>query len=70
MEDPTCVCGQGPQSADHITWECSLVRQERDRLKSAIVKTGGIWPPNKSDLVDKYLDLFAKFANSINFDTL
>ena len=70
IEDPTCLCNMSPQTADHILWECELLRKQRKVLKNSIVKAGGNWPITNSDLANKYTKFFQKFVNTINFETL
>jgi len=69
-EDPTWVCGMGPQTSDHIIWECALLQKQRETLKNRIRKTGGNWPLTNSDLANNYTKWFRMFVNSINFDTM
>ena len=70
MDYPNCVCKMGPQTSDHLLWECELLRQQREVLKNSITKTGGDWPLTNSDLANKHTKLFQMFVNSINFETL
>ena len=70
IEDPTCLCDMRPQTADHILWECELLRKQRQVLKNSIVKAGGNWTITNSDLANKYTKFFQKFVNTINFETL
>ena len=44
--DPKCVCKMGPQTSDHLLWECELLRKQREVLKNRIKKAGGNWPIN------------------------
>jgi hypothetical protein len=30
MDDPECVCKAGPQTSDHLLWECELLRKQRE----------------------------------------
>jgi hypothetical protein len=41
IDDPTRVCKKGPQTSDHLLWECELLRKQREVFKNRIKKTGG-----------------------------
>ena len=60
----------GPQTSDHLLWECKLLRKQRDVLKNRIKKAGGNWPITNSDLANKHTKLFKMLVNSINFEIL
>jgi hypothetical protein len=70
IDDLKCVCKRGPQTSDHLLWECELLREQRETLKTRIKKTGGNWPITNSDLANKHTKLFQMFVNSINFENL
>ena len=70
MDDPICFCKMGPQTSDHLLWECKLLRKQREVLKNRIKKAGGNWPITNSDLANKHTKLFQRFVNSTNFETL
>jgi len=57
-DDPKCVCEMGPQTSDHLLWECELLRKKRKVLKNRIKKAGGKWPITNSDLANKHTKLF------------
>jgi hypothetical protein len=58
IEDPTGLCNMSPRTADHLLWECELLRKQRDVLKNSIKKAGGNWPITNSDLANKYKKFF------------
>jgi len=60
----------GPQTSDHLLWECELLRKQREVLKNIIKKAGSNWPITNSDLTNKHTKLFQTFVDSINFETL
>jgi hypothetical protein len=64
-EDPACVCRMGPQTSNHLIWECVLLLKQRDTLKNRIRKAGGNWPLTNSDLANNYTKWFQMF-----FDTM
>jgi len=70
IDDPKCICKMGPQTTDHLLWECELLRKQREVLKNSVMKVGGDWPLTNSDLANKRTKLFQMFVNSINFETL
>ena len=70
IDDLKCICNMGPQTLDHLLWECELLRKQREVLKNRIKKAGGNWPLMNSDLGNKHTKLFQRFVNSINFETL
>ena len=43
IDDPKSVCKMGPQTTDHLLWECELLvlRKQREVLKNSITKAGG-----------------------------
>jgi len=45
---PNCVCNMGPQTSDHLLWECVLLRKQSEVLKNRIKKAGSNWPVNNS----------------------
>jgi hypothetical protein len=69
-DDPGCVCRMGPQTTDHLIWECAHLLKQRETLKNRIRKAGRNWPLSNSDLANNYTKWFQMFVNSINFDTL
>jgi hypothetical protein len=70
IEVPTCPCEMSPQTADHVLWECELLKKQRQRLRNSIRKVGGDWPITNSDLANRYTKFFQTFVNSINFEDL
>jgi len=40
IDEPKCVCKKGPQTSDHLLWECELLRKQREVLKNRIKKAG------------------------------
>jgi hypothetical protein len=39
IQSPTCSCKQGEQSVEHILYDCKLHEHDRDRLKSAVIRS-------------------------------
>jgi ribonuclease HI len=69
IEEPTCPCGKGDQTTDHLIFECELLTEEGDRLKSTVVQTNK-WPTTEQDLIKRHYKKFTKFINEIYFDEL
>jgi hypothetical protein len=70
IDDPKCVRKMGPQTSNHLLWECELLRKQRAVLKNSIKNAGGKWLLTNSDFANKHTKLFLQFVNSINFDNL
>jgi hypothetical protein len=69
IDDLTCLCKKSPQIADHLLWQCELLRKQRQVLRNSIVKDGGNWPITNFDLSNKYTTFFQTFVNTTNFET-
>ena len=70
IDDPTCPCQMGTQSTEHLIRECTVLNKQRDNLKNGITKAGGRWPLSDSEIANKYTNMFQKFVNSVNFESL
>jgi len=64
-----CPCKMGEQTADHILYDCELVKQERDKLKAEIPRSEN-WPVSKDTLINKYTKIFNKFVDSMPLEEL
>jgi hypothetical protein len=60
IDDLTCLCKNSPQTADHLLWDCELLRKQRQVLRNSIVKVGGNWPITNCDLANKHTKFFFK----------
>ena len=69
IQSPECVCANGVQTVDHLIFDCPKLDKERGKLIAYTAKEEG-WPVRKSDLVNKYLNQFKQFINSIDFEKL
>jgi len=69
MESAACPCRNGEQTSDHLLYQCTLFKHQREILKKDTQKVG-IWPISKHELITKHLKAFLKFTNSIDFDKL
>jgi hypothetical protein len=59
IDDLKCVCKMGPQTSNHLLWECELIRKQRAVLKNSTKKAGGKWPLTNSDLVKKKKEIIS-----------
>jgi hypothetical protein len=59
-----------PGRSDSGTFTDALYKtdQQRNVLRTSIIKKGGIWPPQKQEFISKHLKEFCKFVNSIDFE--
>ena len=62
-----CPCKQGIQTVDHLIFQCSRLKNERETLKRSLGKVAK-WPVNKRDLTNRYLKLFTRYINTINWE--
>jgi hypothetical protein len=60
----------GPQTVNHVIWECEKLQKERETLKRRIIRAGGNWPLSNFDLANKYTKWFQRILKAINFDNL
>ena len=58
---------KGNQTVDHLIYDCGKLEKERDKLIAHISREDN-WPVQKSVLVNKYLQQFHQFTNSIDFE--
>jgi hypothetical protein len=68
-DDATCICGQGDQTTDHLLYNCSMIRTQREVLKRHILKKGN-WPASKQKHITNYRNSFSVFIESIDFKLL
>jgi len=69
-DDPMCPCKEAQQISDNIIFECNILEARRGSMIKTIVCSGGSWPPPKEELTNKYIQAFATFIKSIDFQTL
>jgi hypothetical protein len=58
IDSSTCPC-KTEQTADHILYDCELVKQGRDKLKAEILQSEN-WPVSKDTLINKYTNILKK----------
>jgi len=66
-DNPTCLCNEGVQTPEHITYECKILQSQRCSLIQHITARGGNWPPANDELVANYLNAFSRFIISTDF---
>ena len=64
IEAPNCPYGHDNQTAEHILLECTILKEERERLIVAVAKADN-WPINKEMFIKKHYKAFAKFTKQI-----
>ena len=69
IDSPECPCETGNQTVDHLICECQRLQKEREALIRNIAKQD-TWPREKGELVNKYIEQFTQFINSIDFDKI
>jgi hypothetical protein len=68
IESPQCKCKAGPQTVDHLIYECNMTKTERAALLTNI--SPGAWPMEKRELLKKHTKQFTQFINSIDFEVM
>jgi hypothetical protein len=66
---PECPCKQGIQTVDHLIFQCNRLENEREILKTSVLKVGN-WPVSKSKLTNRYLKQFIRYINSMDLEKL
>ena len=69
IEEPTCQCGKGAQTTDHLIYTCKMLTKERDKLKKTALRENR-WPISKMEAIRRYYKEFRNFINKIEFDRL
>ena len=66
-ENPQCQCKNGDQTEEHIILEYTIIYQERDKLKSVVMRTEN-WPVSFKNLSTTNYKNFEKNTYSIIWD--
>lgn len=69
-DNPTCACGEGDQTADHLIYTCPKLETQRGELTRGVAAQGGIWPTTKADLISSHCNLFAQFVKNVDLESL
>ena len=68
-EEERRPCGEEDKTTDHIMYEYEILKEERDKLRTAVNKTED-WPISKRNLLKRHYKEFLKFIISIPFEEL
>jgi len=66
---PECPSKHGIQTVDHLIYQCNMLKNERETLKTIVLKVGN-WPVSKSEITSRYLKQFIRYINSIDFEKI
>jgi hypothetical protein len=69
MGSPECPCKHGIQTVDHLIYQCNMLKNERETLKTGVLKVGNC-PVSKSELTSRYLKQFIRYINSMDFEKI
>jgi hypothetical protein len=69
IQSPEYICTEGDQTVNHLIYDCGKLEKEREKLIAYISREDN-WPVKKSVLVNKYLQQFSQFTNSIDFEKM
>jgi hypothetical protein len=67
IDNPMCPCIGGAQSSEHLIYDCEIIEIQRKTVKHQIKTSGGTWPTNNRDLVEKCSHAFTGFVKSVDF---
>jgi ribonuclease HI len=63
IESPQCTCKAGPQTVDHLIYECNMIKTESSTINQ---HPPGVWPMEKRELLKEHTKQFTQFINSID----
>ncbi|PSN43353.1 hypothetical protein C0J52_15553 [Blattella germanica] len=69
-DNPQCPCGMGEQTVDHVIFRCNKFNLERTIFVDSVLKSGGIWPISKHELLKKFKNEFIKFSSKFELDKI
>jgi len=69
IESAECPCNGGERTVKHLLYVCSKINRERDELIRNTTNQDKR-PVNNCALVNKHINHFMQFINSINFEKL
>jgi hypothetical protein len=64
-----CHCKHGIQTVDYLIFQCNSLNKERETLKKSVSKAGE-WPVRKSELINKHLQKFINYLNSMDLENI
>jgi hypothetical protein len=66
---PECPCKHDTQTVEHLIFQCSRLKNEREKLKNSALRVGN-WPVSKSELTNSYWKQFIRYVNSMDLEKL
>jgi hypothetical protein len=69
LGSPECPCKHGIQTIDHLIFQCNRLKNEREILKTSVLKVGN-WPTSKIELTNRYLKQFVRYINRMDFEKI
>jgi len=67
-DNPMCPCRKGPQTVQHIVFDCRLLETERGKLKAVVTRSES-WPVSCNKLGTKYHKQFKEYIDKISWNT-
>jgi len=64
IDNPMCPCKKGDQTVGHILFDCTLLEQERDKLKVVVTRTENR-PVSYNKLSIKYYKIFKEYKDKM-----
>jgi hypothetical protein len=65
---PECQCKHGIQTVDHLIFECNMLKNETEALKTSVIKAGNA--SEQSELTNRYLKQLIRYINSMDFEKI
>jgi len=62
-------CKHGIQTVDHLIFQSNRLKNERESLKTSVVKVGSC-PASKSELTNRYLKQFIRYINAMDLEMI
>ena len=71
IDKQQCLCEDGEeQTIHHLTVKCKKLSNQRKEEIKQTKDSYGTWPTANEELISNYLQIFVKFAKSIDFTYL
>jgi len=68
IDDPSCPCRKGPQTVQHIIFDCPLLEKEREKLKAVVTRTEN-WQVSCNKLgVQYHKKKFTEYIDNISWN--
>jgi hypothetical protein len=69
IDNAQCVCNQGDQTVDHLIYDCIPLEEKRRQLKKEVTNSRQ-WEISKQELINKHIQTFLNYIESIEFGHL